>query len=1051
MAQVGTLTVDLIAQTASFNANIEKAAANLNSQTARMNRSLNSVQKNLAAMRAEAEGLALGVAIKGAAEFVKKQLDMVGGLGEVSQQLGVTTNDLQTYRYIGSQVGIAQEDMDKGLSKLSVSLGQAALGADKQAKVFAALGVSVRDANGHVKTAGQVLPEIADKLAGVTDPAQRAAVEVALFGKAGQKLDTVLTEGGKGIEEYYKRAQELGLVLRDDVIQQADAASDKISELNQVLSVNIAGSIAQNAQAIYGLANALVKATSAAIDFIGNYPRLSAALAGAAVGARFGGPGAVIGAGAGFVAGDRISAASADSNMNLQFRARQLQSAKDNRASLQQAATRSKGLLGDLFTFRKIEPGVRNGGTAQGADAEVKRQVKLWNQAVAFAKAAKTPPPTPSVELPDFLGKGGGGGGSKVRTPKVGKDPLADSAERFSMQMDEINDSILSARKDLLVDADKIAEIERQQVDAEINRQSVSIDKDVKDHHITAAQGELLKTKLQELSTAEKDVITAREKQRLADEALQVQTAANDNQRDLLQTAESLATNAHDRRDVQLRLLDLDKQEERAKLDAVIASRDSTEAEKKIARARLAQLDQIYSGRAAVVRDQTMGPLESYTKSITLSQQDVHERVQQYTVNQLEQVQQGITDALSNALGIRDPFLKSLIDLFIQTNLIQPLAMAMQKASEAGGGDGFFNLFGGIGRKLFGDGVSKDTVARLTPDASAMMDAHPDLFGSASPSLTAAPALQASASALSLAAAQLQAAASSLGSGGMLGGASSLGAALSAPLGSDPLNDVMSAPVTLGDDLGGLKTSLSQFTSGLDVSTQALTKNVQGLGSFGNGLVSVLSSLSSGGGGGGFLGTVLGAVKTFGSIGGFGGAAPSARLVPSVNAAFAANPAIFAAGGKLDGFAIGGLPGLAGGDRLASGMIRGPGTGTSDDILALVNGKQPIRVSNDEAIVNARAVREYWPIIDAMNKGTFRPDAMPAFATGGAIEPSMGTPAPRMATAIRQMQFAPRNDNGWSGDAHFHFPNVTNAREARESGDQAARAFRRRVNGPVRT
>ena len=39
MAQVGTLTVDLIAQTASFNANISKAAAQLNSNAARMNRS----------------------------------------------------------------------------------------------------------------------------------------------------------------------------------------------------------------------------------------------------------------------------------------------------------------------------------------------------------------------------------------------------------------------------------------------------------------------------------------------------------------------------------------------------------------------------------------------------------------------------------------------------------------------------------------------------------------------------------------------------------------------------------------------------------------------------------------------------------------------------------------------------------------------------------------------------------------------------------------------------------------------------------------------------
>jgi len=90
------------------------------------------------------------------------------------------------------------------------------------------------------------------------------------------------------------------------------------------------------------------------------------------------------------------------------------------------------------------------------------------------------------------------------------------------------------------------------------------------------------------------------------------------------------------------------------------------------------------------------------------------------------------------------------------------------------------------------------------------------------------------------------------------------------------------------------------------------------------------------------------------------------------------------ASGGLLGFAKGGLPGFAGGTRGANGMISGPGTGTSDSILALVNGKKPIMVSDQEGIVNAQAVRNYWPAIDAMNRGTF-----PRFATGGLLAPRM--------------------------------------------------------------
>jgi hypothetical protein len=86
------------------------------------------------------------------------------------------------------------------------------------------------------------------------------------------------------------------------------------------------------------------------------------------------------------------------------------------------------------------------------------------------------------------------------------------------------------------------------------------------------------------------------------------------------------------------------------------------------------------------------------------------------------------------------------------------------------------------------------------------------------------------------------------------------------------------------------------------------------------------------------------------------------------------------AGGGLPGFRIGGLPGFAGGTRSASGMISGAGTGTSDSILAMVGGSRPIAVSNGEGIVTAKAVQNYWPIIDSMNKGKF-----PKFASGGLV------------------------------------------------------------------
>jgi hypothetical protein len=63
-----------------------------------------------------------------------------------------------------------------------------------------------------------------------------------------------------------------------------------------------------------------------------------------------------------------------------------------------------------------------------------------------------------------------------------------------------------------------------------------------------------------------------------------------------------------------------------------------------------------------------------------------------------------------------------------------------------------------------------------------------------------------------------------------------------------------------------------------------------------------------------------------------------------------------------------GIPGFATG-----GYVSGPGTGTSDSILA--------HLSNGEYVMNARAVKENGALIAAINNG----DPLPKFATGGLV------------------------------------------------------------------
>jgi hypothetical protein len=59
----------------------------------------------------------------------------------------------------------------------------------------------------------------------------------------------------------------------------------------------------------------------------------------------------------------------------------------------------------------------------------------------------------------------------------------------------------------------------------------------------------------------------------------------------------------------------------------------------------------------------------------------------------------------------------------------------------------------------------------------------------------------------------------------------------------------------------------------------------------------------------------------------------------------------------------------------AGGLLRGPGTGTSDSMLA--------RVSNGEYVVNAASARQFLPLLQSINRMR-----LPRFATGGPVSTS---------------------------------------------------------------
>ena len=154
---------------------------------------------------------------------VEKEAAAFGAnLYHAAEKIGVTTEALGGLRYAAGETGVAAESLDGGLAKLNRGLALAAGGKNKDfAAMLAALGIAVRDAQGHIRSAADVAPELADAFARIHNPALRARMAVASFGKTGQDLIPMMAKGGAALRHYLEEAVELGVAPSAAAAKQA--------------------------------------------------------------------------------------------------------------------------------------------------------------------------------------------------------------------------------------------------------------------------------------------------------------------------------------------------------------------------------------------------------------------------------------------------------------------------------------------------------------------------------------------------------------------------------------------------------------------------------------------------------------------------------------------------------------------------------------------------------------------------------------------------------------------------------------------------------------
>ncbi|WP_432769813.1 MAG: hypothetical protein HEQ22_03435 [Sphingopyxis sp.] len=270
--------------------------------------------------------------------------------------------------------------------------------------------------------------------------------------------------------------------------------------------------------------------------------------------------------------------------------------------------------------------------------------------------------------------------------------------ERYSRDLAGLQDAALDLEAQLGQTAEERYQLERQGLEISIAEQRRRIDAST---DYTAAEKATLIAALEKKASMERELLHRRRAEELARQALEIAQAMGANQFDLLRNEARLAETREERRAIELRILELTYQQERAALEAVLASRESTDAQKQIARARLAILGQLKAGDRAALDREYESPLERYRRELGGVGKNINDEMEKVAVNGLERLSDGLTDVIMGAKSLGDVFkqvakqiIADLIRIFIQQQLILPLLNALGGGSSGGiggaiGGGGF--------------------------------------------------------------------------------------------------------------------------------------------------------------------------------------------------------------------------------------------------------------------------------------------------------------------------------------------------------------------------
>lgn len=151
----------------------------------------------------------------------------------LSMQTGQSTQQLQEFAYASELIDVSVDTLQGSLTKLTNNMQDTMNGTGNAKASFEALGVTVTNADGSMRSANDVFYETIDALGQVKNETERDAMAMDIFGRSAQDLNPMIIQGSQTLKAYADEAHNMGYVLDDEALSALGAVDDAYQRLQK--------------------------------------------------------------------------------------------------------------------------------------------------------------------------------------------------------------------------------------------------------------------------------------------------------------------------------------------------------------------------------------------------------------------------------------------------------------------------------------------------------------------------------------------------------------------------------------------------------------------------------------------------------------------------------------------------------------------------------------------------------------------------------------------------------------------------------------------------